>query len=490
MQKLGIFRPASVVRNVIEGESMIASKIGMHNMARIDTLISEDSKGLGAELDLLVTKHKISLGGNDRWGSETLGTLLSPKIRALINDPELVETYLSVERARQETIAYNLQKFNRGLAKASNASMNAPLVGWSKWENRLRQQAFKYGAVMAMEQAMNVYGDLFKSSEPIPKALIEKFDLDRSVLDGSPEHAEARDRERAKVREAEGVRGGLSLLYRSQGMYSALARHPIEDFDMFGLHIGKMGHLFRQYPESWNTQIVMGVKDVFYGAKTNGIYRGLIAQPKMKNTEGKNPWNREMPPIYAMASMLAMVGLGGYLQEKEKDGLFGLGFRIVGMYRGDAPTVWGFLRGITSDDPHERKWANYGKSGQSIFTGPIGGDAEWWMNYTIMANAARKGHLPLGVHTAAQVLGYNPDPAVLRVTKTPESWGDTAKGGLWHWVNGFSTVSDMVYLRNEYNKDAPDKGGRMLLAALKRFTGAESVTKYKQSDNKDMSIRP
>jgi hypothetical protein len=66
-------------------------------------------------------------------------------------------------------------------------------------------------------------------------------------------------------------------------------------------------------------------------------------------------------------------------------------------------------------------------------------------------------------------LGYNNDPEVMRIR--PEDLGDTGKISAWHWANGISAVGDVMYLRDEYNSDAPEKGKRMIMAYAKKFLG-------------------
>jgi hypothetical protein len=294
--KLGIARPAGVIRNLVEGGSMIVTKIGLHNMARVSKILEQNTDGIGDDVDAIIVKNKIKLGGEERWGEETLGTLLTPKIKSLINDPALVEHYLTVERVRAEVAAHKFREWNRVVGKIGNKALTGiQYIGWSHAENFLRTKAFTTGAVMSMTRANSIYKPMFDDTGgKIPKALIDKYDLDVKVLDGNPKNADMRMKEYRKLKHTEGTRGGLSLLYRSQGQYSMLARHPIEDFSPFGVHVGKMIHLFRQYPDSWNTQFLMGIRDAHYATKAGGV-AGAFKFPIADGMARKAAFESEVP---------------------------------------------------------------------------------------------------------------------------------------------------------------------------------------------------
>lgn len=504
LQKLGMWRPAGRIRNRVEGDVMIASRIGLHNMARIDKKLEESTGSLGSDgessilnMSGLVTEvmreHRIQLGARGHLGEEP-NIVVTPKIKSIIDNPELAELYIREETARRETAAIVMKRINSILTSATDKSMNWQIdpfgmfAGWSKTENALREKAFKYGSVLAGERAERTYGAMFNNpTESIPKFVSEKFDLDASVLDGNPQNAEARANEYRKLVKAEMLKGGLSLLYRTQGMYSTLSRHPIEDVNAFGLHVGKMAHLFRAYPESWNTTFLMALKDVYYASKVgmNGRMSALVAPPRNAKTK-KISWEYEMPPALALASLVAMIGVGAWSHDDKER--FGIPLRVSGLFQGDVPKSYAYLRDITSDDEETRKRANYGKGAVGMFTSPIYGELEWLLNYGNVSFAAMNDNLPLGTSTAARVLGYHPDAASLRMQSTPESLGDIGKGAAMHHLQGYSMYNDIMYIANQYNDEKKVNGNKLILSIAKRFFGLEST---KDGDNPESrSIRP
>jgi hypothetical protein len=504
LTKLGIFRPAGMVRNLAEGGTMILTKVGMANMRRASKLWKEAQTtpvSMGEEgnsgisyrsiVGDIMAEHKLDLGHDSHVGEGPLGTLLTPKIKALIGDPELAETYLTVERIRSETHVHVLKAIDRYIQEQAGKvklSRDQMMSAWSSVETLLRQKAFRTGAILAMDRTAKIYGDMFNNpAYPIPKRLIDKFDLDGSVLDGKAENSSKRSEQLLKLMRAEGTRGGLSLLYRSQGQYSVLARHPIEDFSPFGLHMGKMMHLFRQYPDSWNTQFALGARDMYHAAHASGAVEGWMKTTRTEKSEGYQWWMGGQPIMAAMIAMMAQLGVGAYLQNNKFGGIFGQGVRIAGMYRGDIPAVASFFDGITSRDEKTKKWTNGGRSLQSIFTGPMAAPVEWVVNMAAISAGFERGDLPLGTNTAAQVLGWNPDKEVQRLPENynPTDFGDIAKATGQHWLNGVSVGSDINALRDEYNKAASRKGMAVLKAFLLRSVGAQpTYSPQAASENK------
>lgn len=431
---LGGVRIAGSVKNAVEAQAQISTKLGGYRYAQLMGQLMTNKGQVKSFLETLKRDYNIKLSSSVLFdGTADDAGVTGVGILGLLKDRQLARLYASEERQQAALVE---GRFSSKANEAVQKGAEIALLPWTAVENMLRNQAFDLAAIQALNYVDREIAPLFEEGLHIPEAIIKHYGLDKAKLNGTKNE---RDSQLIKVKEIEALEKGLTFVRRTQMEYDALARHSIEDVKLGGFQLGKLSTLFRQYSLGQNTELALNAVRMYHEMKASPDW--------FKPTPDEKAAGFVVNPRAAYISvMIGLMGLGVFL-EREK-GI--LGGRAMGYFRNDATEVGKFIAKATSKDPNDRKWNNYGGAFWQIFTGPPLREMMWAANVAALQMFHERGDLPSDSQMAVQyITGINRDPKMIGFEEDEDytDVSDNLNMMARHFRNGFSTWRDL----NEYD---------------------------------------